>query len=88
MMGFRGENNQLLGITPTVMVVPPALETAAPDVLNAERNDAGVTNVWKGTAELIASPYLEARARGGPRGDLRPGTPPAGGRFCDRSSWS
>jgi phage major head subunit gpT-like protein len=58
MMGFRGENGQFLGITPTVMVVPPALEEAALTILNAERDAAGATNVWKGTAELIVTPYL------------------------------
>jgi phage major head subunit gpT-like protein len=60
MMGFRGENGQLLGITPTVMVVPPALEEAALHILNAERNEAGASNVWKGTADLIVTPYLGA----------------------------
>jgi len=58
MMGFRADGGRKLGIKPTVLVVPPALEEAALEILNADRNAAGATNVWRGTADLIVTPFL------------------------------
>lgn len=58
MMGFRGDNNQLLGIMPDLVVVPPALEEEARILLNSERINGGDSNPWKGTADLIVSQYL------------------------------
>lgn len=57
MMGFRGDKGRLLGIKPSVLVVPPALEEAARMVLMASQVE-GTTNVWAGTADLVVSPYL------------------------------
>ncbi len=47
-----------LGVKPTMLVVPPAHREAALEILNAERNMAGATNVWRGTAELLVSSWL------------------------------
>ena len=47
-----------LGIRPTTLVVPPSLEGAALRLLNTENGASGATNEWKGTAELIMSPFL------------------------------
>lgn len=47
-----------LGIKPTHLVVPPQLEGAARELLEAERTAMGATNVWRGSAQLIVSPYL------------------------------
>ncbi|MFN3970886.1 MAG: Mu-like prophage major head subunit gpT family protein [Gemmobacter sp.] len=58
MMSFKGEGGKLLGVTPTVMVVPPALENDALHLLNTEIKSGGGSNPWKGTCELIVSPYL------------------------------
>ena len=58
MMGFKADGGRILGVTPTVLVVPPALEEAALNLLNTETKDGGGTNPWKGTAELIVTPYL------------------------------
>lgn len=57
MMRFSGDEGQLLGITPTHLVVPPSLEGKARQLLTADviANDS---NIWKGTAELIVTPYL------------------------------
>jgi len=49
-----------LGIRPTVLVVPPLLEGAGLRLLNTENGAAGATNEWKGTAELIVTPFLGA----------------------------
>jgi phage major head subunit gpT-like protein len=58
MMGFKGDGGRPLGIRPTTLVVPPSLEEAALGVLNAEVLDGGGSNVWKGTAELLVTPWL------------------------------
>jgi phage major head subunit gpT-like protein len=56
MMDFRGDRGHLLGITPTHLVVPPALEVEARTLLGSDVID-GSSNVWKGTASLIITPY-------------------------------
>ena len=58
-MRFKGDNGQPLNVRPTVLVVGPGNEEAALTVLNAERDAAGATNVWKGTAELILATQLD-----------------------------
>lgn len=60
MMNFRGDQGRPMGIMPTHLVVPPALEHAARQLLIAERDGMGATNVWQGTAQLIVSPWLAA----------------------------
>lgn len=54
----RFDQQRPLGIRPTVLVVPPELEGAAMRLLNTENGAAGATNEWKGTAELIVTPFL------------------------------
>lgn len=58
MMGFKADGGRILGVTPTTLVVPPALESAALALLNSELQGGGDSNVWKGTAKLLVSPYL------------------------------
>lgn len=58
MQGFRGDSGRILGVRPTVMVVPPSLESAALHVLNTDTQDGGGSNPWKGTAELIVTPFV------------------------------
>lgn len=58
MAGIKGDKGRILGIRPTVLVVPPALEEAALKLLNTETNDGGGSNPWKGTAEVVVSPWL------------------------------
>ena len=58
LQGMKGDHGRPLGIKPNLLVVPPSLEGKALELLNAERNAAGATNVWKGTAELMVVPWL------------------------------
>lgn len=58
MQGMKGDYGRPLGLRPKLLVVPPALEEAGLEILNAERNAAGETNVWKGTAKLEVVPWL------------------------------
>ena len=58
MMTFNADGGRKLGVSPTVLVVPPALEEAALNLLNTEYGTGGASNPWKGTAQLIVTPYL------------------------------
>ena len=56
--GVTSDEGRPLGCRPTHLVVPPSLRGAALELLNAERNAAGATNVWRGTSQLVVSPWL------------------------------
>ena len=59
MMGFRSDQGRILGIRPTALVVPPALESGALSLLNTEIAVGGASsNPWKGTASLIITPFV------------------------------
>ncbi len=58
MQAFKNEAGTPLGISPTHVVVPPTLESAGRTLLKNERNDAGASNPWYGTAELVVVPWL------------------------------
>lgn len=60
MMNFRSAEGRILGIKPKVLLVPPSIESAALKLLNSELGSGGETNEWKGTADLIVTPYLAA----------------------------
>lgn len=56
--GMKGDYGRPLGLTPNLLVVPPALESAGRKLLNSEYASGGETNEWKGTAELLVVPWL------------------------------
>jgi len=56
--GMKGDHGRPLGIMPRVLVVPPSLRENGLEILNAERDAAGATNVWRNTAELLVVPWL------------------------------
>ena len=58
MMTFTGDGGRKLGVSPTVLVVPPSLEEAGLNLLNTEYGTGGASNPWKATAQLIVTPYL------------------------------
>lgn len=58
LQGMKGDYGRPLGLRPNLLVVPPSLEGAAMEILNSERDAAGATNVWKGTAEALVVPWL------------------------------
>lgn len=58
LMGMKGDHGRPLGLTPKKLIVPPALEKEALEIVNAERNAQGATNVYRGTAELSVVPWL------------------------------
>ena len=58
MASMKGEAGTPLGITADTLVCGPALEEAALQLLNAERTADDTSNVWKGTAKLVLTPWL------------------------------
>lgn len=58
LQSLKGDHGRPLGIMPNLLVVPPTLEGAALEIVNSERDAAGATNVWKGTAQVLVSPWL------------------------------
>lgn len=58
MQSMKGDEGRVLGIKPTHLVCGPTLEEAALSILNAATGSAGASNVWKGTAEPIITPWL------------------------------
>jgi phage major head subunit gpT-like protein len=58
MMSFKKDNGDPLGIMPDLLVVPPTLDGAARKLLLNERDDAGATNEWYKTADLLTWPWL------------------------------
>ncbi|MGY6411620.1 MAG: Mu-like prophage major head subunit gpT family protein [Alkalilacustris sp.] len=58
MMGFQAAGGRKLGIRPNLLPVPPSLESAGRKLLNSELGQGGESNEWKGTAELLVTPWL------------------------------
>ena len=58
LLGMKGDYGRPLGIRPTHLIVPPSLERDGLEILSAERNADGATNVYRGTAELRVSRWL------------------------------
>lgn len=54
----KNDTGRPLGIKPNLLVVPPSLEAAGLELLNSERDAAGATNKWRGTAELMVAEWL------------------------------
>ncbi|MGQ0529992.1 MAG: Mu-like prophage major head subunit gpT family protein [Panacagrimonas sp.] len=58
MTARKGDYDRPLGIRPTVLVVPPALEWSARKIVNASTLANGADNVLKGVVEVMSSPWL------------------------------
>ena len=58
MQAFTADGGRPLGVRPNLLVVPPSLEGKALEIIKAERNAQGATNVWMGTAEVMVVPWL------------------------------
>lgn len=55
--GMKGDYGRPLGLRPNLLLVGPSQESAARQILNAEQIN-GTDNIWKGTAELLVTPWL------------------------------
>jgi phage major head subunit gpT-like protein len=58
LLSMKGDNGRPLNIMPNLLVVGPSLEKNAKEIIEAERNAAGATNIYRGTAQILMTPYL------------------------------
>lgn len=61
MVQYKGEDDQLLGIMPTHLIVPPQLKKTAMEILQADLvagASGGFSNVLKGWAQIMVIPEL------------------------------
>ncbi|MFZ5448612.1 MAG: Mu-like prophage major head subunit gpT family protein [Thermodesulfobacteriota bacterium] len=64
MMSVKNADGRPLGIKPSLLVVPPSLESQAREILQAQfivgdpSNGGYKTNIWQGTADLLVVPEL------------------------------
>lgn len=58
MMTLTGDNQRKLGLMPRLLVCGPSNEANAKNLLTADFLANGATNIYKGTAKLVVSPYL------------------------------
>jgi len=58
MLSYVSDVDEPLGLIPDLLVIPPNLEGAARKILVNDRNDAGATNEWAGSAEILMTPWL------------------------------
>ncbi len=59
MRSLKGDNGRPLNIKPNLLVVGPGNEDAAEEILEAERNAQGATNVLRGKADLLVTSWLD-----------------------------
>ena len=64
MMSVKNADGRPLGLKPNLLVVPPALEAEAREILQAQfiigdpSSGGSKTNIWQGTADLLVVPEL------------------------------
>lgn len=58
MQGMKGDKGKVLGIRPSLLVVPPTLRGAALEVVKADRNAAGATNINRDAVDVLVTPWL------------------------------
>jgi phage major head subunit gpT-like protein len=57
--GLTGDYGRPLGLGRRLLLVAPtSLEGAVMELLNAERDASGATNIWRGTADHLVTPWL------------------------------
>ncbi|PIE13821.1 MAG: hypothetical protein CSA70_03650 [Rhodobacterales bacterium] len=60
MSSLVGDQGRPLGIVPNLLVVPPALEDDADEIVKVKRTDGGKDNTNFGKAEVLMTPWLAA----------------------------
>jgi len=55
---MKADFGKPLAINPRLLVVPPALEGAANEIVQSKLVNGGETNKWAGTAEVLVVPWL------------------------------
>lgn len=60
MRNFKDEDGRPLGIKPTVLLVPPALEDTAKALMTVDRLEDGKPNLYKGACEVVVGDWLDS----------------------------
>ncbi len=63
MKDMRGDNGMVLGISPNILVVPPALEPVANTLMTADRLEDGKVNIYKNAVTVVVVPWLSNFSR-------------------------
>lgn len=58
MQGMKGDRGKVLGIRPTLLVVPPTLRATALEIVKAERKADGATNINRDVVDVLSTPWL------------------------------
>ena len=58
MMSFKGDGDRPLGITPTLLVVPPALRAAANKTVKVMLAEGGASNANYDAVKVLVTPWL------------------------------
>lgn len=58
MLSTVGDRGKKLGIRPKLLVVPPSLRAQALEVVKAERDAAGATNINRDVVDVLVTPWL------------------------------
>lgn len=58
MQEFKADGGRPLGIKPSILVVPPSLRASALEVVKAERDAQGATNINRDVVEVFVTPWL------------------------------
>lgn len=56
--GLKGDHGRPLGVMPTHLIIPTTLAGKAREILVAERNAQGATNIWRGEVEILETAWL------------------------------
>ena len=59
LLAMPGDEGRPMGVMPTHLYVGPSNLHEALEIVNAERLANGATNVWRGTVELVKTPWLK-----------------------------
>lgn len=58
LLEMKGDHGRPLGLVPDLLLVAPGNESPGRKLLNSEKGPGGEDNEWRGTAELMVSPWL------------------------------
>jgi phage major head subunit gpT-like protein len=58
MAAYTGQDGEVLGVQPNVLIVPPQLEDTANTIVTAQYGASGATNIQQGQARVVVVPGL------------------------------
>ena len=58
MQSVKADGGRPMGVNPTILVCPPQLRDKALEIVKAERNAAGATNINRNAVDVLVTPYL------------------------------